>query len=347
MASMRPGAAKWRQSVGMGAAICSSWMRTGVASQGRGRDPRVPPPASTPLASVGSCAGSYTSDALPGLQGDNQIIATACMDSLCHLLSATDGRILQSLKVSQGWEVEENLTACQGHTGEVNSLNFQRRVSGELTNRLVSGSDDMTCMVWDVERGLRPLLPPLVTLFSPQVPYCLPLFLLPSSSPPFSPQSLTSRSGLPVQTLAGEHEEAVYGVRFHRTDACLVASVAFDRMGFLWDLRQKAAALRLEGHRDDVIGLDFSPCGKFLATGSDDCTCRLWDLRRSFSTLDELQHPMEVKRIAWSPCGRWIATGSSDCSAYVWSTERMPCTLEGKLEGHSAQVPRALLRSPG
>jgi len=216
-----------------------------------------------------------------GLKGEKRILATACMDSLCHLLSGEDGRLLQSLK---------------GHTGEVNSLNFQRDVSGGLTNRLVSGSDDMTCVVWDVERGL------------------------------------------PVQTLAGEHEEAVYGVKFHKQDACLVASVAFDRMGFLWDLRQKSAALRLEGHRDDVIGLDFSPCGKFLATGSDDSTCRLWDLRRTFTTVDELQHAMEVKRIAWSPCGRWLAAGSSDCTAYVWNTERMPCTLEGKLEGHTAQI---------
>ena len=35
----------------------------------------------------------------------------------------------------------------------------------------------------------------------------------------------------------------------------------------------------LEGHNDDIIGVDFSHGGTLLATGSDDATCRVWDTR--------------------------------------------------------------------
>ncbi len=44
-------------------------------------------------------------------------------------------------------------------------------------------------------------------------------------------------------------------------------SVAFDRVGKLWDIRTGAAEVEVVGHEDDIIGLDFSPDGSLLATG--------------------------------------------------------------------------------
>ncbi|KAJ3031024.1 UNVERIFIED_CONTAM: hypothetical protein HDU68_006862 [Siphonaria sp. JEL0065] len=34
----------------------------------------------------------------------------------------------------------------------------------------------------------------------------------------------------------------------------------------------------LKGHNNNIPGIEFSPCGQFLASVSIDCTCRVWDL---------------------------------------------------------------------
>ena len=76
----------------------------------------------------------------------------------------------------------------------------------------------------------------------------------------------------------------------------LLASVAFDWTTLIWDVRSPGLSIRtLEGHRDDIIGVDFSPNGWALATGSDDGTCRIWDVRmwRETAILDD--HVGEVR----------------------------------------------------
>ena len=76
----------------------------------------------------------------------------------------------------------------------------------------------------------------------------------------------------------------------------MFASVAFDWTTLIWDVRSPGLSIRtLEGHRDDIIGVDFSPNGWALATGSDDGTCRIWDVRmwRETAILDD--HVGEVR----------------------------------------------------
>lgn len=129
------------------------------------------------------------------------------------------------------------------------------------------------------------------------------------------------------------HSQAVYGVRFHPIHPSLLATVGFDHVGKIWDLRTGQAELEVVGHTDDVIGVDFSPNGMLLATGSDDYTCRIWDLRKLGSNgnaadahaagagrnhLFCLQHEDDVKRLEWSPCGAQLATASANGSASVW-----------------------------
>lgn len=48
----------------------------------------------------------------------------------------------------------------------------------------------------------------------------------------------------------------------------------------LWDLRTGKSILPILGHKDGILGSDFSINGYTLATCSEDNTVRVWDIRR-------------------------------------------------------------------
>ena len=155
----------------------------------------------------------------------------------------------------------------RGHSEEVNALHFQPRAAAGAGELLVASGSDDTSCL----------------VWAPA----------------------TGKSDC-IARLTG-HSQAVYGVRFHPLDGSLLATVAFDRLGKIWDLRSGQCVLEVEGHSDDIIGLDFAPSGTLLATGSDDCTCRVWDLRnlgnaakggdKGLSHLHCLKHKDEVSGV--------------------------------------------------
>jgi WD40 repeat protein len=74
----------------------------------------------------------------------------------------------------------------------------------------------------------------------------------------------------------------------------------------------------LNGHKDFVSSVPFSPDGKTLATGSYDWSVKLWDVssRQILATLKG--HEAAVLSVAFSPDGKTLATGSWDESVKLW-----------------------------
>ncbi|NEO98277.1 MAG: hypothetical protein F6K58_06255 [Symploca sp. SIO2E9] len=76
----------------------------------------------------------------------------------------------------------------------------------------------------------------------------------------------------------------------------------------------------LEGHEKEVSSVAISPDGKWLASGSHDCTVILWNLEKSVNksigkklkTLKE--HKFGVLSVAFSPDGKWLASSEDDYS---------------------------------
>ncbi|KYN17648.1 PREDICTED: notchless protein homolog 1 [Trachymyrmex cornetzi] len=74
----------------------------------------------------------------------------------------------------------------------------------------------------------------------------------------------------------------------------------------------------LEGHKEAVISVAFSPDGKHLASGSGDATVRLWDIYTQTPHYTCEGHRHWVLCIAWSSCGTKLASACKNGLIYLW-----------------------------
>lgn len=75
----------------------------------------------------------------------------------------------------------------------------------------------------------------------------------------------------------------------------------------------------LEGHKEAVISVAFSPDGKHLASGSGDTTVRFWDIHTQTPYYTCEGHRHWVLCISWSPCGSKLASACKNGSIYLWN----------------------------
>eukprot|EP00736_Rhodelphis_marinus_P006208 Rmarinus@m.6085 len=129
--------------------------------------------------------------------------------------------------------------------------------------------------------------------------------------------------GKTVHTLREPHERAVHRIALfeaseytchppHVHNTFLTAST--DNTVKLWDLRSMTCARQFSGHTNRVhsTGIAFSPCGRFLATGSEDKAAYVFDMRTG-SMLEKLAgHTDVVTDVAFHPIHPQLATACFD-----------------------------------
>src|SRR5688572_1551169 len=100
------------------------------------------------------------------------------------------------------------------------------------------------------------------------------------------------------------------------------------------------------GHSSDVWGVDFSPDGKYLVTGSSDRTARLWDVATG-ETIRVFSGHTEIDGVDFSPDGKYLLTGGgADLTARLWDVATSE-TLH-VLTGHSGgYLPRVAFSPDG
>ncbi|KAH3860700.1 transducin beta-like protein 3 [Dreissena polymorpha] len=101
-----------------------------------------------------------------------------------------------------------------------------------------------------------------------------------------------------------------------------------------------------QGHTNAVGALALARAkGKFLVTGSEDCTLKLWNLPSNFdlSTTLELKagvtekaHDKTISSVVVAPNDRFIATGSMDKLAKLWDAKDL--SLLGVMRGHKRGI---------
>jgi WD40 repeat protein len=93
----------------------------------------------------------------------------------------------------------------------------------------------------------------------------------------------------------------------------------------MWDLRANRCVRRFSEHasRAHAVGVDFSPCGRFIATGSEDKCAYLYDIRSGTYLHKLVGHTDVVSDVAFHPLSPQLLTASLDGKIRVFSSMKL------------------------
>jgi WD40 repeat protein len=74
-------------------------------------------------------------------------------------------------------------------------------------------------------------------------------------------------------------------------------------------------------HERAVLTADLSPDGRFVLTGSADCSARMWSLHSGAVVAGPLRHSGWIRCCQFSPNGNEIVTASDDGTARIWDAQ--------------------------
>ncbi|KAL4498266.1 hypothetical protein ABPG73_006740 [Tetrahymena malaccensis] len=91
----------------------------------------------------------------------------------------------------------------------------------------------------------------------------------------------------------------------------------------------------------------FSADGKYLATGSEDNTCKIWNVDKGFELINTIQgHTSRVQSVAFSADGKYLATGSEDKTCKIWNVDK-GFELINTIQGHTSRVQSVAFSADG
>ncbi|KAG0358970.1 hypothetical protein BGX24_005881, partial [Mortierella sp. AD032] len=108
-------------------------------------------------------------------------------------------------------------------------------------------------------------------------------------------------------------------------DGKQLAIGSFDGTIYLWDLQSEKPFIELKGHNNFVYSVAYSPCGKWVISGSEDKTARIWRYTTGevsgWSCVTVVGGCAKaISSLAWNPVVTTLefVTGCKDGSVRVW-----------------------------
>jgi WD40 repeat protein len=105
----------------------------------------------------------------------------------------------------------------------------------------------------------------------------------------------------------------------------------------LWDAASAQFIREIPNpHTDTVLGLEFSPDGKLLASGGADKMARVLDVATGKVVRGFEGHTHHVLAVSWSPDGRTLATAGADNMVKIW--DATTGDRKKNIEGYDKEV---------
>ncbi len=112
------------------------------------------------------------------------------------------------------------------------------------------------------------------------------------------------------------------------------------------NLKSGKTVVKYDGHRETITAVDFSPDGKYLASGSADDRLIVWDVETGEDLLTMHQgNEYDVTTLAFSPDGKMIATGDGENQLKLWDADNGEALKS--LKGHEEPVSQVAFDSKG
>ncbi len=240
-----------------------------------------------------------------------------------HVVTASEDGTVRVSNAEQG----VTLVVLNGHRERVTSAAF----TGPVGSSVVTASRDGTARIWDAL--FQPELEELARLDAPISGIEVEDDRLRVSTADGRLHVLDAATGEEIEVVAGRERDRVASAPDGAT-----ARIRFNTIV----LRSSGTRTRLEGHRDRVRSVEFSPDGTLLASASRDQDVRIWDGETGEALL-ALTHNSEVRDASFSPDGRWVVSAAFRAS--LWDPRSGLNVV--RLQGHEGPVTAATFDSSG
>jgi WD40 repeat protein len=284
-----------------------------------------------------------TGEALRVLKGHTSWISSVAFspDSLCEawcgssIAVATSGAsngLLASGSEDQSvrlWDTRTNLClkTLQGHSNGIWSVAFNpippnSPYQEELGGILASGSQDGMIRFWNIKTGKY------LAGIQGHASWIWSVAFSPIPCTHFGLESTNESSQLCETNEQSNTPKSLVGG--------ILASGSEDRTIKLWDTYTGQHLRTLNGHKDAVFSVIFSPDGRTLFSGSLDGTIKLWDIRTGQCRQTLQGHNGGVWSLTLSLDGQLLISGSQDQTIKLWDVYTLQCIKT--LSGHSSWI---------